>query len=121
MDARVREESKLKNVIIRGMSYEHVFVCGAGTLKGNGFPLGHELVSSIVKRLASEEQRDQLTKSCSIPVDQVTLFWQSLRKADPSSIDAWVHKNPRFRDLAKICISRELMPYEENERFAEQV
>ncbi len=101
-----------------------IFILGAGASYPYGFPLGQELVTSIIK--SSSYKVDSIGRVNATPdylggllasgflKSDIDNFRHYLRESNPNSIDAYLSENKHFLQIGKSCIAYILLKHESN-------
>jgi hypothetical protein len=84
-------------------------ILGAGASKPYGYPLGDALLAAIV-RGDSDLVRDLL--SLGIPQDVIEDFQKSLAESGAGSIDAYLARVARHRDVGSIALAHQMLHYD---------
>jgi hypothetical protein len=96
-----------------------VLVLGAGASKPYGYPLGRELVNTIVKNVLNFDS--DLSKELDhVPRVIWRRFGEALKASASPSIDAFLESRPDFIDIGRYAIAFELLRCEKPEIFYEK-
>jgi hypothetical protein len=99
-----------------GRTERTVLVLGAGASKPYGFPLGHELKSIILESLRPVLVEGS-TEWRGFKIGLISEFQESFRYSALPTIDQFLEKKPKFRDLGAYLIARVLLPLENRNKL----
>jgi len=98
-----------------------VLVLGAGASRPYGFPSGQELLNNLYEQILNininGNKNVDLLKECGFVESQISSFINTLKLAQPYSVDAFLEYRPDFLDLGKLAITIALIPREEEHRL----
>ena len=90
-----------------------VFILGAGASKPFNFPLGSELKQQMLSQLENEYNKKVLN---SVDFDNRTIheFHKALSYTSHPTIDIFLEKKRKFREIGAYVIAQALIPCEKN-------
>jgi hypothetical protein len=90
-----------------------VFVLGAGASADFGFPIGRDLLNSVVNFQDGTQQRTNLLNYSGHSAQELDEFRTALNYSGDSSIDAFLERRPSFLEIGKAAMAVALMTREE--------
>jgi len=91
---------------------ETVFVLGAGASKPYGFPVGRDLLKSVVKDLQEAESPMYKVINSIIKEKDIAEFCHNLHRSRLPSIDAFLERRPEFLHIGKLSIAYAIIHHE---------
>jgi hypothetical protein len=89
-----------------------VLILGAGASKDFGFPTGRGLVSLIINSFSNRMEkayRNLVAIAGEQKAEETMKFTNTLKLADPPSVDIWLEQNPDYIEIGKITIAMTLL------------
>jgi len=95
-----------------------VLVLGAGASKPYGYPLGQELVNSIVKGSVNRNSAlFQILVLCGIPENSIEALGNELKASARQSIDAFLESRRDLLSVGRFAIATLLLSYENPDKI----